>query len=179
MKNILSYILFGLFVSPNLFAADVEAMVVNADEDEANGQIDLTLNAGVAPFTFSWVGPDGFTSTDEDLSDLLPGIYTVTVQDKFCGIATLEVEVEEEPKTHANIEEAVLDDLSLYPNPTTGFFVIQTPLDVEVVVYNVFGSIIVQGYNKKQIDLTGQSSGIYLVQIKSDQGTITRKLALQ
>jgi PKD repeat protein len=46
-----------------------------------DGAIDLEVAGGVAPYTFVWTGPNGFTSTDEDLTNLVPGTYTVVVTD--------------------------------------------------------------------------------------------------
>lgn len=46
-----------------------------------DGAVDLSLAGGVAPYTFSWTGPNGFTSTDEDLSNLSGGNYAVSVSD--------------------------------------------------------------------------------------------------
>jgi hypothetical protein len=34
------------------------------------GFIDITVSGGTAPYTYSWTGPHGFTSTDEDLENL-------------------------------------------------------------------------------------------------------------
>ncbi|MFN5369971.1 MAG: gliding motility-associated C-terminal domain-containing protein [Bacteroidia bacterium] len=60
----------------------------------SNGSIDLTIDNANNP-TFSWIGPDGFTATTEDLSDLAEGTYTVTVTDGDCvveGTATIGVD---------------------------------------------------------------------------------------
>ena len=46
----------------------------------STGSIDLTVTNGNNP-TFSWIGPDGFTATTEDISGLSAGDYTVTVND--------------------------------------------------------------------------------------------------
>jgi len=48
---------------------------------QANGEIDLTISNGTPPYDVSWSGPDGFTSTDEDLTGLQVGDYTVVVTD--------------------------------------------------------------------------------------------------
>ncbi|MFT7079000.1 MAG: gliding motility-associated-like protein [Cryomorphaceae bacterium] len=50
----------------------------NGDSD---GEIDLTVLGGTASFTFSWTGPGGFTSTNEDITGLATGIYTIEVTD--------------------------------------------------------------------------------------------------
>lgn len=43
--------------------------------------IDLTPTGGMAPYGFTWNGPDGFTADTEDLTDLAPGTYEVLITD--------------------------------------------------------------------------------------------------
>lgn len=49
-----------------------------------NGAINLTVSNGVAPYTYSWTGPGGFTSSSQDITNLAPGTYGVTVSDAAC-----------------------------------------------------------------------------------------------
>jgi hypothetical protein len=46
-----------------------------------DGSIDLTVNQGSGGYTYSWTGPNGFTASSEDLSNLEPGTYAVSVSD--------------------------------------------------------------------------------------------------
>lgn len=46
------------------------------------GSIDLKVVGGNAPYTYQWIGPNGFTATTEDLNGLMPGFYSVTVTDE-------------------------------------------------------------------------------------------------
>ncbi|MBS1546300.1 MAG: T9SS type A sorting domain-containing protein [Bacteroidetes bacterium] len=46
-----------------------------------SGSINLTASGGTGPFTFLWSGPNGFTSSEEDLLGLVSGTYTVNVTD--------------------------------------------------------------------------------------------------
>ncbi len=46
-----------------------------------DGSINLTPTGGNPAYTFSWTGPNGFTSTDEDIASLQPGVYEVTIND--------------------------------------------------------------------------------------------------
>jgi len=49
-----------------------------------NGQqsnLRFAIEGGQDPISISWEGPDGFTSTDYDLSGIAPGTYTVNIQD--------------------------------------------------------------------------------------------------
>lgn len=50
-----------------------------------NGEIALTVTNSTNP-TFSWTGPDGFTSSAEDLTNLATGYYFVTVTDGACVV---------------------------------------------------------------------------------------------
>lgn len=45
-----------------------------------DGSINLSVSAQ-APYVTEWTGPSGFTSLEEDLTDLAPGAYVVTVTD--------------------------------------------------------------------------------------------------
>jgi gliding motility-associated-like protein len=49
--------------------------------DGSNGSVSINIVTGVAPFDIAWTGPNGFTSTDEDLTGLLVGTYCVQVID--------------------------------------------------------------------------------------------------
>ena len=57
----------------------------NAD----NGSIDLTITGGTEPFTFNWDSGQ----TNEDIADLIPGDYTITVSDNAncTGVETFSV----------------------------------------------------------------------------------------
>ncbi|TDD73689.1 HYR-like domain-containing protein, partial [Flavobacterium caseinilyticum] len=44
-------------------------------------KVDVTVLGGIGPYTYSWTGPAGFTSTQKDPPTLGPGDYTVTVTD--------------------------------------------------------------------------------------------------
>lgn len=57
--------------------------------DADNGAIDCLLAGGTGPYTCVWTGPDGFTSFDEDLTNLAPGEYCVECEDaRGCMVDT-------------------------------------------------------------------------------------------
>lgn len=54
---------------------------------QCDGLIDITISGGNAPYTISWVGPAGFTSSDEDINTLCDGDYIITIVDNVgCSI---------------------------------------------------------------------------------------------
>lgn len=71
-------------VNPSI---SITANQINSDCYLANnGSLDISITGGVPfttgnPYQISWVGPNGFTSTNEDISNLEPGDYTVTIND--------------------------------------------------------------------------------------------------
>lgn len=77
--------------TPDAISA-VTAQTDDTDIDPAVGDGTISLNniiGGTPGFTFNWEGPGGFTSTDEDLTALKYGLYTVTITDtKGCTYVT-------------------------------------------------------------------------------------------
>jgi PKD repeat protein len=89
--------------------------------------------------------------------------------------------------TVGNNEEISLDkSISIYPNPSSNQFTIDfsgnQQTNVEVNVYNMVGSLIKsiskELADKMIIDISDQNSGVYIINIKTDQGMIIRKLSL-
>src|SRR5690606_17370228 len=46
-----------------------------------DGAVSLTVTGGTAPYTYSWIGPDGIGAQNEDIAGLTYGNYEVTVTD--------------------------------------------------------------------------------------------------
>ena len=61
----------------------------------SDGEIDLTVAGGEAPFTYNWSGPALFTSLNEDNTGLIAGTYNVTVTDaNGCTVSTSVILIE-------------------------------------------------------------------------------------
>jgi len=78
--------------------AEITATALASDiscNGAADGTIALTPGGGVSPYAFAWTGPGGFTSSDEDLSDLEAGSYSLSMTDdngcvaNFPSLATI------------------------------------------------------------------------------------------
>ncbi len=61
----------------NTVTIAIDADITNAGCNVNNGTLDVTIEGGAAPYTFSWNNG----ATTEDLSDLAPGAYRITVTD--------------------------------------------------------------------------------------------------
>jgi SprB repeat len=52
------------------------------------GGVSLTVTGGTFSYTYSWTGPGGYTSTTQNVSSAVPGLYNVTVTDTNLCITT-------------------------------------------------------------------------------------------
>jgi hypothetical protein len=95
MKYLLVLILFA--ISFQIFANGISITeIINSEYcgGYPTGKIDITVNGSHLPYTFFWTGPNEFESVLEDINELQPGEYCVTVTDALCGTAELCVQVE-------------------------------------------------------------------------------------
>lgn len=140
-------------------ADDVTAVVTNATIGFNNGSIVLNLSAGTAPYTFSWTGPGGFVSSDQNISGLTAGEYCVTVTDFYCGMATLCVTVEESQPTA--IAGNSIGEWSVAPNPFSDAINITLSIatggDYTLILSDATGRNIAS----KQLNLTQGTNNIY------------------
>ncbi|NRD19825.1 gliding motility-associated C-terminal domain-containing protein [Winogradskyella eckloniae] len=60
---------------------------------EATGAILVDVGGGRTDYTYAWTGPNGFSSTDEDIDTLYAGVYNLTVTDNSGCTDDLEVEI--------------------------------------------------------------------------------------
>jgi large repetitive protein len=71
----------ALVTEPSVLTVDVAAATNLTCNGANNGEIRLTVTGGTPPFTMRWAGPNGFSSTTQNLVSLAAGSYTVTVTD--------------------------------------------------------------------------------------------------
>lgn len=62
---------------------------------ETDGYINVSVSGGTGALSISWEGPGGFTSSDEDISGLEAGTYTITVTDEINCTAQYEFNIAE------------------------------------------------------------------------------------
>jgi len=67
--------------------------------------------------------------------------------------------------------------IDIYPNPSQGIFNIETENQiVKVDVYNIAGQLVYKAQDSKTIDISSQSSGIYFVNIITNEGSVLKKI---
>jgi len=78
------------------------------------------------------------------------------------------------------IDEYVLDNTVLYPNPSSEVLYIRTPLEKYTIeIVDVMGKVIQTLETSREINLKNLSEGIYFVRLKTDKGIVTKKLAVK
>lgn len=162
-----------IFFSGAAFASDLTFVVVNTTGASSTGSIDLTVTGGIAPYTYSWSGPAGYTASTEDIAGLDAGTYIVTVTDKYCGVATITVVVGTDAAT--SITENEKNILSVYPNPSNSQITLSASKSFKNATFrlvNIVGRVVLEksgvAGNSFDLDISGQSNGIYLLEINDD-----------
>lgn len=178
----------ALLMTTWLKADDVTAVVSNAATGMNNGAVIVSVSGGISPYSFAWTGPDGFISYDQNISDLAPGDYCVTVTDVYCGTAQLCVTVAEEPlaiNDHAGVAAFVL-----YPDPCHDHIVISLALqqeeEGEILVLDVSGNTITEmnvafsaGENTFDFATDVFPAGMYCIVIKCGEAVMRKTFVRQ
>lgn len=82
-------------------------------------------------------------------------------------------------------ENELLNNVSFYPNPSNNQIEISNPkqTNLDISIYNVLGKKVLEVNNtsltEQTLNLTSLNSGVYLIQIKAEGKSITKKLIKQ
>ena len=85
-SNSCSYLDTFELYQPSSFAMSIDAIINPNCYDSCNGEINITASGGDSIYTYLWVGPNGFTSNNNDINNLCYGEYIIIIDD---GITNL------------------------------------------------------------------------------------------
>ncbi|TDI71093.1 MAG: T9SS type A sorting domain-containing protein [Bacteroidetes bacterium] len=77
------------------------------------------------------------------------------------------------------INDNALSQILLFPNPTTGIINIQAPNGLEIksaVLYDVLGKAVTSPIVNNQINISQLSKGIYILNLETSEGILTKKI---
>ncbi|MEN9609728.1 MAG: hypothetical protein RLZZ628_542 [Bacteroidota bacterium] len=139
--------------------------ITTADCGQNNGTITLTVSGGAAPYTYQWTGPNNFTATTKNVTNLATGAYLVTITDNVGCTAT----------ASANVVTG--NSGVTMPNPTITQVRCNGGTDGTITI-NPTGGIAPYTYawagpnnfSATTKDLTGLKSGSYTVTINDSRG---------
>ncbi len=149
----------------------INAVVGNTTAN--SGSIDATITGGTTPYTYEW----STGATSQDLSNLVPGTYYLTITDANGCISTDQFTVE----NAASVEENTELSLRLYPNPSNEFIIIESDGEqmTEIRIDDMQGKCVFSTntlQEKVVIPTLDFETGMYFVRIAIGQQWIMRKL---
>ncbi|MEO0583804.1 MAG: T9SS type A sorting domain-containing protein [Bacteroidota bacterium] len=142
------------------------------------GSIDLTVSSSIGPVSFDWSTGD----TTEDISHLVPGMYTVTVSDSSGCIVQDSFVVDTAANCPTNNDISLRSLIHIFPNPTTNILQVESEnLTIQQIqLFDLRGRMLMEKREQTDIlDLHGLSQGIYILEVQTDQGILTEKIIKQ
>ena len=140
-----------------------------------DGTINLTVAGGSGTYTYNWVGPNGFTATSEDLTGLVAGTYTVTINDGYCAPIILTFTLTQPPELLVQQDPALTINLICFGNSNGAIGIQITQESVSPYDYTLLNSsnVIVQTItNSTNLNpqFTGLVAGTYSVLVTDANG---------
>ena len=145
-------------------------------DGDSTGSINLDIPFDQGPFEYIWTNATGDTiSMQEDPTGLPIGTYSVAVTSGggCSGFQTFTLGV-----FVAADEVEGVEEITLYPNPTSGRAFVDVKLlknmDVQMRLLNLSGQVVFQSQQEnatsfnQEIDLSGQAPGMYILQVIAD-----------
>jgi adenylate kinase family enzyme len=100
----------------------------------------------------------------------------------FLLLFTLNVTAQE-VKQQSKIQESTIEGLSLYPNPVTNgrvYIATKNDAEKEIQIFDVLGKKVFQSQlNTRELNISSLSPGVYIIKIREEESTATRKLIIR
>ncbi len=162
-----------------LFEVSADEVTLAFTEPGMTLGADLVIAGGSGQYSYLWTDAQGQQLGQEPTLYIeTAGEYQLTLEDTCQCQLTVDFHI-----GTGGISSACLDNLRVYPNPTTGPINIIGGYQVtQVSVFNLSGSMVDfnNSYGIGHIDLSGHPSGTYLLHIVTADGDVaTRKIILK
>ncbi len=165
----------------------VSVIAIEPDTDNAHdGSIEIEVGGGAGDYSYQWLNAQGaVVSTDANVYGLSAGDYTLIITDGNGCEASLVFTVESVTMT---IDRRMESKINLYPNPANGWVTLALEdtqaQEVDIVVFDMSGRLAARFPHSDMstgavtLDLSAQTSGIYLVKIVIGNQVVAKKLAI-
>lgn len=163
-------------VSVNEPQAVSVSATVNDATGTGNGSIDLTVDGGTPAYSYLWSNG----ATTEDLNNLLPYDYTVTVTDANGCTATQLFSVGTTTALGTDVSDK---GQFVFPNPNNGYFRIQGHADAVYQLFDVSGKLVrafdLRGKSDSVLDVSSLGKGIYFLRETDARGVRAERIIVQ
>ena len=168
-KEIIDYIKIG--ETPNFAVNTTPA----SGENIPDGSAWIEIFSGIPPYQINW--SNGQTGTE--ITDVLPGMYSVIVRDNYNCFATQPVIIQ----WISNVEQSV-QSLGIFPNPASEYIYISASNidNAKIILLDISGKTILSFYPDKittGIDISGLSPGMYFIRLENENVLLIEKLIIK
>ena len=144
----------------------------------------MTLENGIAFITVEDIGSESsdqcgiesielsqYEFTEDHIGE---NSVTLTVTDYAGNSSTCEALVTVEPGL--SVTDNIVQNLIVYPNPSSDFIYLNTDFVMDYTVYNSIGQKIAEGKTDREINISDLQLGVYYFRFKKDNQTTIRKV---
>jgi hypothetical protein len=173
---------FTIQEAPDFEITNIEAQDASSTADD--GFIDITVEGGTEPLSYSWTKDGQPFSTEEDISGLAPGLYACVVTDaNGCIVFTDEIIINME----TFINNLALDDqVKIFPNPASDLIIIEYEFDASAIL-----DIQVKGMDGKRfialqnpasenivLNISDVPEGLYMIHLNTAVGHFVKRVLI-
>ena len=160
------------------------SVTANAEQDTIclNESLNLSVEVygGTGDYTFSWTPAELLDDAESQNPVATPTeagevTFTVTVDD---GLETVEASITILVKDCISVEENILINVNIYPNPAEDFIMINSENVEFAEVIDIYGRVITASEinGETRIDMSNFADGIYYVRLHSNGETAVQKV---
>ena len=173
---------FQIDSPPELVIGNIQK--TDIDDEHNRGSISLAVSGGTPPYSYSWSGPGGFSSTSKDITGLNAGCYSLTVTDaNECTVTPDSICIEDNT---SGIEETIDKmPLIIYPNPSGGKIKIIWNDDtgcgndkIHLTIFTITGRRVLDKFIKQNMPVVINflHEGLYTARIKAGNRILNKKI---
>jgi hypothetical protein len=173
-----STITYTLTVTDTSFACSSTNSLTIKGEEPPKAEFTYTIDSLTVSFTnassysdtYYWIFGDGAVSFNEDVSHTFPasGTYEVILKSKGnCGYDYDTVMIVLGSSAIHDTYNSYL--INIYPNPSSGIFTIETPINSNILIYDLPGNKVLEAISKNgkvHLDLSSYAKGLYLLKVQ-------------
>ncbi len=156
-------------------------LVINPAIDVTTSLSGLTISANESSATYQWIDCDNSNQpiageTNQSFTASANGNYAVIVTQNNCSDTSACVNI----STVGIKDVSKSNTVTIYPNPSNGIYNITgLTINSKIIVYDAIGQIVytsITTESKETIDISNLPNGVYVIQLNSENGIITKKV---